>query len=166
MNISDVQQIGTEVLELLAEYHNPPHKELLLDAILFAYLTGRYSTVRRQHPVRLYGSIKPHRIDFRFGGTNPVVLELAVRPPNGGGNLYGSQNASELNKLCRVAHSQARLRALLLLDLGDKPLSRESLKRSYDPLHAGPGKFKRSSVRVIYVHRHDTFHFSWSPFKS
>jgi len=166
MNVSDVQQIGDKVLELLAEYHNPPYKELLLDAILFAYLSGKYSKVARQHRVQMCGSGKPQRIDFRFGGSNPVVLELAVRGPAGGGSLYGSQNGSELRKLCRVAHSQARLRSLLLLDLAKVPLSKESLKRTYDPLHAGPGKFKRSSVRVIYVHRRSAFHFSWSPYRS
>jgi hypothetical protein len=91
---------------------------------------------------------------------------LAVRATTGGGALYGSQNRSELRKLCRVTRSQARLRALLLLDLARKPLSKVSLKRTYDPLHAGPGRFKRSSVRVIYVHRTSTYHFLWSPFRS
>jgi hypothetical protein len=166
MNISDVQQIGKEVIGLLARYHNPPHKELLVDAILFAYLTGRYSKVRRQFPVYLYGSKKPQRIDFRFGGSNPVVLELAVRRPTGGGSLYGSQNESELRKLCRVSHTQARLRVLLLLDLANKSLSKAALRRTYDPLHAGQGKFRRSAVRVIYVHHSETFHFRWSPFKT
>jgi len=166
MNIADVQQIGAEVLALLSQYHNPPYKELLLDAILLAYLAGRYSNVARQHHVRLYGSAKPQRIDFRFGGNNPVVIELAVRPPSGGGSLYGSQNKSELRKLCRVAHSQARLRVLLLLDLARHPLSKESLQEDYDRQNAGRSRFKRSSVRVIYVHRRTTFHFSWSPFKS
>lgn len=166
MNIADVQKVGAEVLKLLSQYHNPPHKELLLDAILLAYLSGRYSNVARQHYVSVYGSSHPRRIDFRFGGTNPVMLELAVRSPAGGGSLYGSQNYSELNKLCRVSHSQARLRVLLLLDLASRPLSKKSLKDTYDPLHAGPGKFKRSSVRVIYVHRDVSFHFLWSPFKS
>lgn len=165
MKIADIQEIGAKVLALLDQYHNPPHKELLLDAILFAYLSGRYSGVVRQHYVYLYGSSKPQRIDFRFGGSNPVVLELAVRRPGGGGGMSGSQNTTELNKLCRVKQSQVRLRALLLLDTAEQPLKKEALKKSYDPLHAGPGKFERHSVRVIYVHRRSTFSFSWSPFK-
>jgi len=27
------------------------------------------------------------------------------------------------------------------------------------------GKFKRSSVRIIYVHLQSSFHFLWRPFK-
>ena len=65
MNISDVQQIGEEVLKLLAAYRNPPHKELLVDAILLAYLTGRYSRVARQHHLRMYRSPRAQRIDFQ-----------------------------------------------------------------------------------------------------
>jgi hypothetical protein len=166
MRISDIQKVGLDVLQLMGKYQNPPQKELLIDAILLAYLSGRFSQVDRQHYVYLYGSTKPRRIDFRFGGSNPVVLELAVRPPTGGGRLSGSQNISELRKLCRVSHTQARLRALLLLDLYYDPLQKDSLKATYDRIDAGRGRFKRSSVRVIYVHLRDTFHFRWSPFKS
>ncbi len=166
MKIADIENIGAEVLRLRGEYHKPPHKELLVDAILFSYLSGRFTKVERQHYVYLYGSSKPQRIDFRFGGNNPVVLELAVRPPAGGGQLSGSQNIKELRKLCRVSHKQARLRALLLLDLADTPLSIQALKRTYDSLHAGRGKFKRSPVRVIYVHQQNKFNFSWRPFKA
>ncbi len=59
MTIADIQKVGAEVLKLLEEYHNTPHKELLLDAILFVYLSGRYSNVARQHHVWLFGSSKP-----------------------------------------------------------------------------------------------------------
>lgn len=165
MRISDIQELGKEVLDLLQEYHDPPDKELLIDPILFAYLSGRFSQVHRQHPVYLYGSTRPRRIDFRFGGNNPVVLELAVRPPRGGGKLSGSQNASELRKLCRVSHTQARLRALLLLDLCHDPLTKKSLTATYDQVNAGRGRFKRCSVRVIYVHSKSTFHFRWNPYR-
>jgi hypothetical protein len=121
--------------------------------------------VARQHYVYLYGSSKPQRIDFRFGGSNPVVLELAIRSHAGGGSLSGSQNTKELNKLCRVSRMQARLRVLLLLDLTNNPVKKAPLKKTYDPLHAGPGNFKRSSVRVVYVHSQNGFNFSWNPFK-
>lgn len=166
MKIAELEEVGRTVLDLLAEYHNPPHKELLLDTILFAYLSARFSAVSRQHYVYLYGSSKPKRIDFRFGGSNPVVLELAVRGPKGGGSLAGSQNKTELFKLCRVSHTQAKLRALLLLDLAAEPLKKAAVQKTYEPIHAGRGKFKRSSVRIIYVHRSHKFNFSWSPYKS
>lgn len=165
MKISDIQSAGKKVLGLLDQYYNPPEKELLLDAILFAYLSGRHQNVARQHPVYLYGSANPKRIDFRLGGNNPVVIELATRPPSGGKTLYGSQNISELRKLCRVRQSEARLRALLLLDLAGHPLKKQALRDSYKRLHAGRGKFERHVVRVIYVHRGETFSFPWSPFK-
>lgn len=109
--------------------------------------------------------VQAERIDFRFGGSNPVVLELVVRAPTGGGSLSGGQNIGELKKLCRVSYAQARLRALLLLDLAGEPLKKDSLKDTYVPRHAGPGKFKRSAVRIIYVHRQSAFSFLWSPFK-
>ena len=166
MKISDIQNIGTEILELLEKYNNPPKNELSIDLMLFAYLSGRFAKVDRQHHIYLYGSTKPNRIDFRLGSSNPVVLELAVRPPKGGSQLSGSQNTSELRKLCRVQHSEARLRVLFLLDLCHTPLTRELLKATYDIVHAGRGKFKRSPVRVIYVHVEQTYHFRWSPFKS
>lgn len=165
MNISDIKATGLQMVAMLAKYHNPPKKELLLDAILFAYLCGQGRKVARQHRVYFYGSAKPHRIDFRIGGSNPIVLEFAVRSTNGGGSLGGGPNVDELRKLCRVTGKRARLRALLLLDLADHPLSQDKLEKTYEHLHAGRGKFKRSSVRVIYVHREDQFDFSWSPFK-
>jgi len=164
MKIADIEAVGVDVLNLLDQYHNPPNKELLLDVILLAYLSGRFSGVARQHYVRLYGSKRPQRIDFRFGGSNPVVLELAVRRSSGGGSLYGSQNLSELRKLSRVGHSEARLRVLLLLDLSGDSHHKQDLKATYDPLNAGPGKFHRSSVRVIYVHRQNRFSFIWRPY--
>src|SRR5208283_4714095 len=54
------------------------------------------------------------RIDFRHGGNNPDVIEMAVNIY--GNELYGSSNISELTKLCRIPYSKARRRTLLLLD--------------------------------------------------
>lgn len=166
MRIFDIVDVAKKVLGLRKNLAHPPTTERTMDPLLFAYLSGRFSFVQRQHNVHSYGSPIPERIDFRFGSSNPVVLELAVRPPKGGGHLLGSQNASELRKLCRVSCTEARLRALLLLDLCDKPLTNETLEATYKAIHAGPGKFRRSPVRVIYVHPMRTFNFPWSPFKS
>jgi len=164
-NIATLQEIGAEILQLLSEYHNPPRKELLLDAIFLAYLKGRSTKVARQHYVRIYGSTKPQRIDFRIGGTNPAVIEFACRSTNGTGQLTGSQNLSELRKLSRVSTTQAKLRALLLLDAVEKPLKKDALKATYDKQHAGRGKFRRHPVRVVYVHRQTAYNFLWDPFK-
>lgn len=165
MNIREITEAARAVIDILDEYHNAPNREMHIDPVLFAYLRSRHSSVQRQHYVYRYGSHKPQRIDFRSGGNNPVVLEFAVRPPTGGGTLSGSQNTSELRKLCRVSDTAARLRALLLVDLFHSPLEKSSLKETYDQINAGRGKFKRNSVRVIYVHADTQFNFLWSPFK-
>jgi hypothetical protein len=126
-------------------------------------LVGRFRDVTRQHHIKIGKSMKPHRIDFRCGTTNPVVIEFAVRPPTGGGTLYGSQNRSELNKLCRVKKSTARLRVLLLIDLHSEPLDEVGLRATYKTIRSGPGAFARHSVRVLYVHRGCSFNFPWEP---
>jgi hypothetical protein len=92
-------------------------------------------------------------------------MEFAVRPPKGGGELYGSQNVSELRKLCRVSHTEARLRALLLLDLCHESIKQDALQNTYVSINAGRGRFRRSAVRVIYVHRDFGFNFLWKPYK-
>lgn len=165
MNISEITEAARSVIDILGEYHNAPHREMLIDPVLFAYLRGKYPSVERQHYVYRYGSHRPQRIDFRSGGHNPVVLEFAVRPATGGGTLAGSQNVSELRKLCRVSRTSARLRALLLVDLFHSPLDKSALQDSYCQINAGRGKFTRSSVRVIYVHAEMSFNFCWDPYK-
>src|SRR5207245_1508894 len=126
-------------------------------------LTARFGRISRQHPVYLYGSERPQRIDFRYGGPNPVVIEFAVRPRDGGGQLYGSQNESELRKLTRVNQTEAKLRVLLLVDLANAPIAESELKPTYDGINAGPGNFTRMPVRVIYVHDQQSYNFIWRP---
>jgi hypothetical protein len=165
MNIEQLTHVGSEILKLLSDYHNAPHREMLIDPVLYAYLRAKYPNVSRQHHVAVYGSLRPKRIDFRVGGSNPVVLELAVRPPAGGGQLLGQQNSSELRKLCKVSTTQARLRALLLIDLHSSNYLKGHLKESYDQVNAGRGRFERNPVRVVYVHSANKFSFAWSPFQ-
>lgn len=165
MNIEELTEVGSAILKVLSDYHKAPHRERLIDPVLFAYLRGRFEAVERQHHVSVYGSTKPKRIDFRVGGSNPVVLELAVRPPGGGGELLGKPNTPELRKLCKVSTTQAKLRALLLIDLCSNHYTKEKLQESYQLIHAGPGKFERNPVRVVYVHASNRFSFGWSPFQ-
>lgn len=163
MNINDIENSARTVIRLLGEYHNAPQQEMAIDPALYAFLRGRFETVKRQHRVYVYGSDRPKRIDFRYGGNNPVVIEFATRPPNGGVELYGSQNVSELRKLCRVSRTEARLRVLLLLDFSRAPINQEAIEPTYKPINAGPGRFERNSVRVIYVHKDLTYNFCWKP---
>jgi hypothetical protein len=165
MNLEQLQQASRRVISLLDDYTGTHvgRREMLLDPVLYGYLEGRFSQITRQHHVRLHSSSHPKRIDFRSGTTNPVVIEFAVRPPTGGPELYGSQNRSELRKLCRVTKSAARLRVLLLIDLYSEPLLKSSLKPTYDKQNSGQGNFKRHSVRILYVHRKEQYNFLWRP---
>jgi hypothetical protein len=163
--IKSLTDVLHKVAKLAFDYHTVPNKELVADLLLYAYLTAKFHSVSvsRQHHVRMYGSTYPHRIDFRIGGTNPVVAEFVLRPPTGGGQLYARANRPELRKLCRVYATQAKLRILLLLDLHSEPLQKGTLKASYEKVSSGRGKFKRYPVRVLYVNREDEFDFIWRP---
>jgi hypothetical protein len=163
MNIAELTDAALGVLRLLEDYSRAPQREMLIDPVLSAYLAGRFGEMTRQHWIRLHGRPRPQRIDFRYGGSNPSVIEFAFRPPTGRSELYGPQNLSELRKLTRVPRSRARRRYLLLLDRHHQPIQCANLKVTYDPLHAGRGRFRRHSVRVIYVHRDLQYNFVWRP---
>jgi len=165
MNLVDISKATLRVLELPEDYSggHVGRREMLLDPILYGHLDGCFGHLSRQHYVHLSGRLRPQRIDFRYGTSNPIVIEFAVRPPGGGGTLYGSQNSSELRKLCRVTKAEARLRVMLLVDLHSTPLARANLKATYDQQTTGAGNFRRHAVRVFYVHRNTQYHFLWNP---
>jgi hypothetical protein len=164
MNNSHIKDAARRVIQLIGKYSGGRVgvREMLLDPILFGYLTGRVGSITRQHHVRTVGDRRPKRIDFRIGSSNPVLIEFAVRPPTGGGQLNGSQNRSELLKLCKVPNSVSRRRVLLLIDLYRDPILKNDLKATYDIQHSGKGRFTRHPVRVIYVHRRLEYDFKWS----
>lgn len=163
MNHTGLRKAALRVLQLLEEYSNAPHREMLIDPALYAFLEGHFGLMSRQHPVEIAGHRRPARIDYRQGGSNPTVIEFAVRPPLGGPQLYGSQNRAELRKLTRIPQTRAKRRVLLLLDRHRIPLSRASLEPTYESVTAGPGNFQRRSVRVQYVHVSRQFNFLWTP---
>ena len=162
-NIASLSKALRTIVDLAFHYHNVPKKELHADLLMYGFLSAQFPNVSRQHHVRMYGSTHPHRIDFRIGGTHPVVAEFVLRPPSGGSQLYGASNQSEVRKLCRVYATQAKLRALLLLDLHSEPLKKETLRESYAKVSSGPGKFERHPVRVLYASREVEFNFVWKP---
>jgi hypothetical protein len=162
--IAEVIETGRAVLHLAKSYPKHLSTERSLDPALFGYLHGRFGRVVRQRHVRIHGSTHPKRIDFRTGGAYPVVWEFAVRPRDGSNQLSGKCNLSELRKLTRVLPSQARLRVLLLVDLAPDHIPLRKLRVSYDLQHAGRGRFHRHSVRIIYVHEDETYHFLWRPY--
>jgi hypothetical protein len=166
MTVQQLQHIGQRLTKLAHDYAGGPKREMLIDPALYAWFLATTPSVARQYHVHLPGLVNPARIDFRIGGPNPVLVEFAVRPPGGASQLYGSQNKDELRKLTRFSNQKAKLRALLLIDLHQDPIVKESLKATYDKVHAGFGNFDRHPVKVIYTHREDAYSFKWSPFKS
>lgn len=169
MNVKRLSAIGQSIASLVRDYSNGPDREMLVDPALYAYLSASAGSanrsVSRQYPAHLPNAKRAPRIDFRIGGMNPVLIEFAVRPSAGGGTLYGSQNVSELRKLCRFSNSKAKLRALLLVDLAKDPIDMKRLKATYDGIDAGRGRFHRYPVKIIYAHATVAYSFKWSPFK-
>lgn len=159
MNIAEIQEVALELLNRSSKMA----REMKIDKALLAELDARYGSVTRQHRMEFASSERPSRIDYRVGGTNPVLLELAVRPADGTCQLYGSQNKPELLKLTRFPQSQAKLRALLLMDFKEDAISADRLRQTYDPINAGPGNFERNAVRVVYVHSAIQYNFIWQP---
>jgi hypothetical protein len=159
MNIAEIQAVALDLLRQSSKMA----REMKVDKALLAELNARFGSVTRQHRMEFGNSERPSRIDFRVGGTNPVLLELAVRPADGTCQLYGSQNKPELFKLTRFPRSQAKLRSLLLMDFKAEPISLERLRQTYDPITAGRGNFERNAVRVVYIHENSQYNFIWQP---
>lgn len=165
--LKDLKEAAAEMVSMFDHYSNAPAKEMVADLLVYGFLRGRYLKVKRQHAVgkaKGNGKKRP-QIDFRFGTVSPYVIEFAFRPRGGTVQLYGSQNIDELKKLTK--RGPPTRRALLLLDLRTKgPVSKESLRATYDKLNAGKGKFDRWPVRVVYAHVDGTsYDFPWQPKK-
>lgn len=101
------------ILELASHYKGAPHREMRLDGLVYGVLNTKFG-VSRQHNIRSAIPRRwPKRIDFRQGGTNPVVIEFVVRTEQNRVEAYGGQNKDELHKLAR--QSKAKARYLLIL---------------------------------------------------
>jgi len=157
VNIQQITECAEELLEMVTHYKSLKRRgELGADLLLYGLLQGRFGHMTRQHPVKL------GRIDFRYGASAPVVIELVHRgrrDPRAG--LFASQNRSEIRKLTRVTNTTARTRILLLIDRSSDSIPRRNLKPSYDATNAGRGRFTRHSIRVIYVSRTNSYNFIW-----
>jgi len=168
VTVQRLTSISTSIIAALADYKGRKVRKTeraLVGPMLYAFLISLGHRSIREYNVAMLDTGKPKRIDFWVGSTKPVFIELAVRKPGGSQELMGKQNQSELSKLARANQASVRTRYLLLIDLrAGSPIPRAELKKSYDPLHAGRGKFKRAPVRVIYVARDVSYHFLWKPF--
>lgn len=168
LSVKELRDSAVEIAAMFNDYTKAPTLELTADLLVYGFLRGRFVKVKRQHSVgKAKGKGKKRRqIDYRFGTTNPTVLEFAFRPRGGTVQLYGSQNTPELQKLTKVR--SASVRALLLVDLhSGGPIDEDRLRATYDKLNAGRGRFERRSVRVVYAHANGTvYDFPWKPSKA
>lgn len=164
LTLEGLNAIAADLVSILGEYPYIAGGEAALDRFVYAYLRGRFSSAASRQWPALPVRGRAGRIDFRVGGNNPVVFELAVRTPETG-NLGVGSNKPELRKLSRVPQAKARVRALLLLDLKNEPVNFEMLRERYQAYHLGKGKFDREPVSVVYAHATTQHRFIWSPFK-
>ena len=163
----NLTKTAEQLLRLAKQYsQNEYHREMRLDALLLGYLEAKFGRIRRQHQIEIGKSNRPKRIDFRQGGSRPVLIEFAVRTP-GKNQIYGSQNKSELLKLERQKNSKASARYLLLLDLsGKSAIGKTELQETYDAQPSGRGKYARHPVWVMYAHPDTCYAFKWHPRKT
>jgi hypothetical protein len=152
------------VIELATQYKpKDHHREMGYDGLLFGFLDAKFGGMKRQHKIWIGKSRSPKRLDYRQGGTRPVVIEFVVRTP-GRNEIYGSQNGSEIGKLTR--QRKASTRYLVLFDLSEEaPMDTKDLWQSYRKLNGGRGKFKRKPVQIIYVHPGFVDSYLWKPLK-
>lgn len=165
LTIDDVQELGCALISVADLYPLQYRTERDFFPLVVAYLYGRIPKVDTEV------SGTDGRIDFRIGGLNPAVLEIAVCPRRlkdadldaqkfpghiQGTQLYATQNRPEIKKLKAVPQTKARNRFLLLLDLpGTTNIS--SLQSQYEK-ELPPGK-GGAVVRTVYVSRNTTIHF-------
>ncbi|GMV24141.1 MAG: hypothetical protein AMXMBFR58_01720 [Phycisphaerae bacterium] len=156
-----VESLGAFLVELADKYPLTFLTERDFYPAVIAYLYKRVPNVTTE------AGVVKGRVDFRTGGTNPGLLELAVAPrmlkdaddptlpfPGHGeaSQLYAVQNKPELAKLKAVPQEAAKNRYLLLLDI-QKKHDFDKLKKQY--LKALPIDGKSSAVQVCYVKRGD-----------
>jgi hypothetical protein len=152
----------SRVIALASQYKpKDAHREMGYDGLLFGFFDAMFGKMQRQHRIWIGKSRRPKRLDYRQGGTSPVVIEFATRTPSRN-EIYGSQNGDEISKLTRQRKASARY--LLLFDVSKQsPLDTDALWDTYRKIKGGVGKFQRKSVQVIYVHPKLVDSFIWRP---
>jgi len=153
--------LGKMAVRLSEQYMDYRRKEGIIHHILFGALETKFGYMEREY----LPAAGQDRIDFRYATSNPRVIELVVRDPLHSNQHYGSENRSEINKLCLVSTNKARTRILLILDASgvSQPFSKGRLKVSYDRVKSTRGNYKRYPVSVIYVHPKLDYRFTWEP---
>lgn len=158
LSVADVVDLGEMLIEIADKYPLDFRTERDFSPLVAAYVRGRVPASTAEFRVD-HGAI-----DFRFGGTNPCLLELAVAPRaladshhpeqrfpghSYATQLYSSQNRAELRKLAAIPQSRARKRFLLLLDLQNA--NSRAICDGYKAELPSNGKYH--PVHVVYVSR-------------
>lgn len=129
----------------------------VIHGVLGGYLDPRY--IRREAWTRS----QEGRVDFKFMGKAPTLLEVAVRGERYGVELYESKNRPELRKLSKLDHQKATRSILLLLDpTGLRAIPKRKLRANYSRAPKLRGRGVRKPIRIIYAHPRVTYVFEWS----
>ena len=165
LTLAVVSALGKNLIRVADKFPTRFLTERDFFPLVLAYLSGRVPNLSTEV------TVEDGDIDFRTGGPNPALLELAVAPrelsdsrrpdltfPGHGSatQLYATQNISELTKLFSVPPARARNRYLLLLDFRDGHDLR-SLKASYQ--REARSLTRNGAVRVFYVSYNRCEHF-------
>lgn len=157
----DVKQLGAALIDIADQYPTRFLTERDFFPLVVAYLHGRFPGVSAEH------AVANGAIDFRLGGMNPSVIELAVAPRAlqdaaftdlhfpGHANapqLYATQNKTELKKLGAMPQTKAKRRYLILLDF--RAFDQGDMKAKYEE-QAGKLGLK-NPVCVVHVSRSAT----------
>jgi hypothetical protein len=163
LKLGEIESLGRMLIELGDLYPNQLRTESDFYPLVYAYLVGRFPAIKPEY------SMQHGEIDFRIGGSNPFLLELALQPRalqdvhhreqvfpghDQDNKLYGSQNMTELKKLFSVPQTQAKNRYLLLIDFRDAWEEKE-LKSKYEK--ASIRIIRVAPVNIIYVSRKKSF---------
>jgi hypothetical protein len=156
-----VEQLGKALVAIADDYPTTFLTERDFFPLVVGYLHGRFPKVSTEH------AVDSGKIDFRIGGTNPSVIELAVVPRhledlhrkglrfpghNIGTQIYASQNRTELKKLGDVPQERAKKRYLLLLDF--QAFDPDDLKTQYNAEAQKMGL--KNPVCIVHVARAGT----------
>jgi hypothetical protein len=160
LTIGNVKNLGRMLIETSNIYPTKFLTERDFFPLVYAYLKGVVPKITPEM------AVEGGKVDFRFGGTNPTLLELAVQPrilvdanyenitfPGHASktSLYASQNKSELNKL--ILETQGKTRFLLLIDFhGGYDI--EKLELSYKEVASNiriNKSIQKNPVRVVFA---------------
>jgi hypothetical protein len=156
-----LHEIGRKAIKLTDTLSWKKSQERSLHLVVLGLLEAKIGYMKSEFQV---GKSRRTRIDFRHGGTNPALIELAVRSIEHGNELYGPMNESELRKLCKITSTKAKRRLLLLLDPSRlPPIEKNAMRKSYASVSSGRGKFPREPVTIVYVHPALEYSFQWRP---